>query len=69
MSRYDLTDFEWRVIGRMASSPRRPVSERELTPVMALSPAVPVWMRVAAAVRGWGGRLNYLIAIVSPDLP
>ena len=69
MSRYDLTDFEWRVIGRMASSPRRPVSERELTPVIALSPAVPVWMRVAVAVRGWGGRLNCLIAIVSPDLP
>ena len=64
MSRYDLTDFEWRVIGRMASSPRRPVSERELTPVMALSPAVPVWMRVAAVIKRWdASRANSCISV------
>ena len=44
MSRYDLTDFEWRVIGRMASSPRRPVSEREYTPVRRVSLDRGWWM-------------------------
>ena len=38
MSRYDLTDFEWRAIGRMASSPRRPVGVREYMPVRADKP-------------------------------